>query len=205
VGPEAAAAARAHREHRAVATSVSAHRDVGGDLMAVRAVDADADQVVAPAVALDLHGALRLPPRPARRSNLPALDTLQERVTCRWRHDRDGGDAGAGRATATGGPRRVVDFVAANRCVKLRTPDRGVRAGPCWSGREQRERQAVDGLVNLAYCLGVGTKRDAKPPPPAAQQPLDYHALNAALRLFVSTFVVDDKRSQIHKRLLASE
>jgi hypothetical protein len=58
----------------------------------------------------------------------------------------------------------------------------------------------------LAYCLGVGTKRDAKPPPPpAAPQLLDHHALNAALRLFVSTFVVDDKRSQIHKRLLASE
>jgi hypothetical protein len=61
------------------------------------------------------------------------------------------------------------------------------------------------GLVNLAYCLGVGTKRDAKPPPPAAPQPCDHHALNAALRGFVSTFVVDDKRAQIHKRLLASE
>ena len=51
----------------------------------------------------------------------------------------------------------------------------------------------------------MGTKRDAKPPPPPAPRPLDPHALNAALRLFVSIFVVDDKRSQIHKRLLASE
>ena len=51
----------------------------------------------------------------------------------------------------------------------------------------------------------MGTKRDAKPPPPAEAQPIDHRALDAALRLFVSTFVVDDKRSQIHKRLLASE
>ena len=51
----------------------------------------------------------------------------------------------------------------------------------------------------------MGTKRDAKPPPPAAQQPVDPHALDAALRRFVTTFVVDDKRSQIHKRLLTSE
>jgi hypothetical protein len=59
--------------------------------------------------------------------------------------------------------------------------------------------------LNLAYCPGVGTKRDAKLPAPAAPQPVDNHALNAALRLFVSTFVVGDKRSQIHKRLLASD
>jgi hypothetical protein len=51
----------------------------------------------------------------------------------------------------------------------------------------------------------MGTKRDAKPPPPAALQPVDHRALDAALRLFVSIFIVDDKRSQIHKRLLASE
>lgn len=51
----------------------------------------------------------------------------------------------------------------------------------------------------------MGTKRDAKPPPPAAPQPVDHHALNAALQQFVATFVVDDKRSQIHKRLLTSE
>ncbi len=50
----------------------------------------------------------------------------------------------------------------------------------------------------------MGTKRDPKPPPPALQ-PIDHRALDAALRLFVSTFVADDKRSQIHKRLLASE
>jgi hypothetical protein len=70
-------------------------------------------------------------------------------------------------------------------------------ARPVPSSFEGRRRQR--------YCLGVGTKRHPKPPPPAAQQPLDHHALNAALRLFVSTFVVDDKRSQIHKRLLTSE
>jgi hypothetical protein len=64
---------------------------------------------------------------------------------------------------------------------------------------------SFEGGRRQRYCLGVGTKRDAKPPPPAAQQPVDQHALNAALRLFVSTFVVDDKRSQIHKRLLTSE
>ena len=50
----------------------------------------------------------------------------------------------------------------------------------------------------------MGTKRDAKPAEPAPQ-PVDHRALDAALRLFVSAFVVDDKRSQIHKRLLASE
>jgi hypothetical protein len=50
----------------------------------------------------------------------------------------------------------------------------------------------------------VGTKRDARPPE-AAPRPVDHRALDAALRLFVSAFVVDDKRSQIHKRLLASE
>src|SRR5215212_500608 len=51
----------------------------------------------------------------------------------------------------------------------------------------------------------VGTKRDAKPPTPATLQPVDGRVLDAALRLFVSTFVVEDKRSQVHKRLLASE
>ena len=76
---------------------------------------------------------------------------------------------------------------------------------PCGSARSAARTPGIDGLVNLAYCLGVGTKRDAKPPPPPAQQSFDHHALNAALRRFVSTFVVDDKRSQIHKRLLASE
>jgi hypothetical protein len=51
----------------------------------------------------------------------------------------------------------------------------------------------------------VGTRRGAKPPPAAAPAPVDPRALDAALRLFVSTFVVDDKRAQLHKRLLASE
>jgi hypothetical protein len=59
--------------------------------------------------------------------------------------------------------------------------------------------------IAIGYRRRVGTKRDAKPPPPAAPQPVAHAALDAALRLFVSTFVVDDKRAQIHKRLLASE
>jgi hypothetical protein len=50
----------------------------------------------------------------------------------------------------------------------------------------------------------VSLKRDA-PPPQQPPQPVDHRALDAALRLFVSIFVVDDKRTQIHKRLLTSE
>jgi hypothetical protein len=50
----------------------------------------------------------------------------------------------------------------------------------------------------------VGTKRDAKSPEPSLH-PIGDRALDAALRLFVSSFVVDDKRTQIHKRLLAAE
>jgi len=34
---------------------------------------------------------------------------------------------------------------------------------------------------------------------------LDHRALDAALRLFTTSFVVADKRTQIHKRLLAAE
>jgi hypothetical protein len=34
---------------------------------------------------------------------------------------------------------------------------------------------------------------------------LDQRALDAALRLFVASFVVDDKRKQIHQRLLTAE
>jgi hypothetical protein len=50
----------------------------------------------------------------------------------------------------------------------------------------------------------VGTKR-----PPresiATATPVDRRALSAALELFVTMFVVDDKRSQIRTRLLAAE
>ena len=35
--------------------------------------------------------------------------------------------------------------------------------------------------------------------------PIDRRALDAALRLFVAAFVVDDKRTQIHNRLLAAD
>jgi len=49
----------------------------------------------------------------------------------------------------------------------------------------------------------VGHKRDPGPPP-AAPEPVAPRALDAALRLFVASFVVDDKRAQLHKRLLAT-
>jgi hypothetical protein len=51
----------------------------------------------------------------------------------------------------------------------------------------------------------MGTRRDAKPPPPPAPHPVEPPARDPAQRQFVAAFVVDDKRSQIHKRLLASE
>ncbi len=35
--------------------------------------------------------------------------------------------------------------------------------------------------------------------------PVDRHGLSAALTLFVTRFVIKDKRDQIHKRLLAAE
>lgn len=36
-------------------------------------------------------------------------------------------------------------------------------------------------------------------------EPVDRHGLSAALTLFVTRFVIKDKRDQIHKRLLAAE
>ena len=51
----------------------------------------------------------------------------------------------------------------------------------------------------------MGTKRDAKPPPPEAPRPIERQALDAALKLFVAAFVVEDKRAQLHKRLLTAE
>jgi hypothetical protein len=50
----------------------------------------------------------------------------------------------------------------------------------------------------------VGRKPDAKPPA-VASQPVERQGLDSALRLFVAQFVVDDKRGQIHKRLLTAE
>ncbi len=50
----------------------------------------------------------------------------------------------------------------------------------------------------------MGTKRPA-PAPKTTATPVDRHGLDAALRLFVTTFVVADKRTQIHNRLLAAE
>jgi hypothetical protein len=49
----------------------------------------------------------------------------------------------------------------------------------------------------------VGQKRDPGPPP-AAPEPVEPRALDAALRLFVANFVVDDKQAQVHKRLLTA-
>ena len=50
----------------------------------------------------------------------------------------------------------------------------------------------------------MGTKRETKRVTPVAV-PVDRHALSAALTLFVTRFVTDDKRDQMHKRLLAAE
>ncbi|CAN5828586.1 hypothetical protein BH11MYX3_BH11MYX3_02600 [soil metagenome] len=54
------------------------------------------------------------------------------------------------------------------------------------------------------YVRGVGTKRPAQAPK-GTTTPIDRHGLDAALRLFVTTFVVADKRTQIHTRLLTAE
>ena len=43
------------------------------------------------------------------------------------------------------------------------------------------------------------------PQPPLANLPVERRGLDSALRLFVDRFVVDDKRGQIHKRLLTAE
>jgi hypothetical protein len=50
----------------------------------------------------------------------------------------------------------------------------------------------------------VGTKRESKPAPPVVL-PVDRTALGAALRLFVTRFVIEDKREQMHKRLFTAE
>lgn len=50
----------------------------------------------------------------------------------------------------------------------------------------------------------MGTKRGAKAAAPIIQ-PVDRHALDAALRLFVASFVVADKRKQVHDRLLTAD
>jgi hypothetical protein len=50
----------------------------------------------------------------------------------------------------------------------------------------------------------VGRKRDLAAPP-ARVEAVDQRGLDAALRLFTSNFVVDDKRTQVHKRLLTAE
>ena len=50
----------------------------------------------------------------------------------------------------------------------------------------------------------MGTKRTVKAPARSAT-PIDRPALDAALRLFVGVFVVGDKRTQIHHRLLVAD
>ncbi|MDQ3340559.1 MAG: hypothetical protein M4D80_35830 [Myxococcota bacterium] len=50
----------------------------------------------------------------------------------------------------------------------------------------------------------MGKKREVKEPTPTVQ-PVDPRGLDAALRLFTTTFVIDDKRTQVHKRLVTAE
>jgi hypothetical protein len=50
----------------------------------------------------------------------------------------------------------------------------------------------------------VGQKRGVQEPA-AKIEAVDQRGLDAALRLFATTFVVEDKRTQIHKRLLTAE
>lgn len=50
----------------------------------------------------------------------------------------------------------------------------------------------------------MGTKRTVKDPAPPVT-PVDRRALEAAVALFVTTFVVDDKRTQVKNRLLAGD
>lgn len=54
------------------------------------------------------------------------------------------------------------------------------------------------------YAGAVRNKPGGKPPV-IASQPVARSGLDSALRLFVDRFVVDDKRGQIHKRLLTAE
>jgi hypothetical protein len=51
----------------------------------------------------------------------------------------------------------------------------------------------------------VSRKPDGKMAPSTASQPVERQGLDSALRLFVARFVVEDKRGQIHKRLLTAE
>jgi hypothetical protein len=50
----------------------------------------------------------------------------------------------------------------------------------------------------------MSKRRDAGPPS-IPSQPVERHGLDSALKLFVAGFVVEDKRGQIHKRLLTAE
>lgn len=50
----------------------------------------------------------------------------------------------------------------------------------------------------------MGTKRETRAAP-AVVLPIDRTALGAALRLFVTRFVIEDKREQMHKRLFTAE
>ena len=50
----------------------------------------------------------------------------------------------------------------------------------------------------------MGKKRETKPVAPVSV-PVDLHGLRAALTLFVTRFVIEDKRTQMHQRLLTKE
>ena len=51
----------------------------------------------------------------------------------------------------------------------------------------------------------MGTKRGTAAPRSIASQPVDRAGVDAALGLFVARFVVEDKRRQVHQRLLTAE
>jgi hypothetical protein len=51
----------------------------------------------------------------------------------------------------------------------------------------------------------VSRKPDRTAAPTFPRQPVEPRGLDSALKLFVAGFVVEDKRSQIHKRLLTAE
>ena len=76
------------------------------------------------------------------------------------------------------------------------TAPAGVRRG---SGTPRQRRPAA-----IGYRAGVPPKRPPGPPPPAPD-PVEPRAVDAALRLFVASFVVEEKQAQLHKRLLAGE
>lgn len=86
------------------------------------------------------------------------------------------------------------------RIRRLEAPEFSERSGPKIRGARPPLCERYP--LTIGYRAGVGSKRDPGPPP-AAPEPVEPRALDAALRLFVAGFVVPDKQAQLHKRLLA--